>query len=44
VRLASDRALAERLGAAAPPFAARFESSPGEYARRVADLVETTLQ
>jgi glycosyltransferase involved in cell wall biosynthesis len=44
VRLASDRALAQRLGAAAPPFAARFESSPGEYARRVADLVETTLQ
>lgn len=43
VRLASDRALAERLGAAAPPVAARFESSPAEYAQRVADLVERAM-
>jgi len=43
VRLASDQSLAERLGAAAPPFAARFASSPDEYARRVADLVERTM-
>jgi glycosyltransferase involved in cell wall biosynthesis len=43
VLLASDRALAETLGAAAPPFAARFESSSGEYAQRVADLVERAI-
>jgi glycosyltransferase involved in cell wall biosynthesis len=43
VRLASDRELAERLGAAGPATAARFESSPQEYAQRVADLVEKTL-
>jgi glycosyltransferase involved in cell wall biosynthesis len=43
VRLASDPALAERLGAAALPFAARFESSPGEYAQRVAELVEIAI-
>jgi glycosyltransferase involved in cell wall biosynthesis len=43
VRLASDRSLAERLAAAALPFAAQFESSPGEYAQRVAELVESAV-
>jgi glycosyltransferase involved in cell wall biosynthesis len=39
VRILSDRALAERLGAAAAADAPRWASSPEEFAARLADLV-----
>jgi glycosyltransferase involved in cell wall biosynthesis len=43
VRLCSDRALAERLAAAAGPSGAHLLTPPDEYARRVADLVEQVV-
>jgi glycosyltransferase involved in cell wall biosynthesis len=39
-RLLSDRALAERLGAAAHETAAAWRTTPEEWARRVAALVD----
>jgi len=42
VRLATDRALAERLAARARPSAEGLLTPAQEYARRVADLVEAT--
>lgn len=41
VRLAGNRALAERLAARARPSVEELLTSPEEYARRVAELVET---
>lgn len=43
VRFASDRTLAERLAAAARPSASELVTSPEEYARRVAGMVETVV-
>ena len=43
VRLASDRALAERLAARARPSAAGLLTPPEEYAERVASLVATAV-
>jgi glycosyltransferase involved in cell wall biosynthesis len=43
VRVLSDRALAERLGADAGARAARWVLPPEEYARWTADLVERTI-
>ena len=39
VRVLSDRALAERLGAGAQAAAAPWLQTPGEYARRMRELV-----
>jgi glycosyltransferase involved in cell wall biosynthesis len=39
VRVLSDRALAERLGAGAQAAAAPWLQTPQEYARRIKDLV-----
>lgn len=44
VRLAGDRALAERLAARARPSAESLLTTPQEYARRVAELVEATCR
>jgi glycosyltransferase involved in cell wall biosynthesis len=43
VRVLTDRALAERLGAAARAAAEEWLVSPEEYARRVRDLVERVV-
>jgi glycosyltransferase involved in cell wall biosynthesis len=43
VRLCSDRALAERLAANARPSGEHLLTTPDEYARRVADLVEQVV-
>jgi glycosyltransferase involved in cell wall biosynthesis len=43
VRLASDPALAARLGAGARRDAARWTATPEEYARRTRELVEAVV-
>src|SRR5207344_1116922 len=43
VRVLADRALAERLGAAARVAVEPWLATPEEYARQIRDLVETTL-
>lgn len=43
VRLLSDRALCERLGAAAHERSARWTYTPAEYAQRLSELVEAVV-
>jgi len=43
VRVLSDRALAERLGAAARVSVEPWLATPEEYARRICDLVEQVV-